>query len=74
MKRRASGTSTWAARAPRVMARWLLANLLGKTSAMATNRVGPLRLARYLEGFTAVLLTLNKLNRTQTGIRFTGLP
>ncbi len=36
--------------------------------------VGPLRLARYLEGFTAVLLTLNKLNRTQTGIRFTGLP
>jgi 8-hydroxy-5-deazaflavin:NADPH oxidoreductase len=36
--------------------------------------IGPLRLARYLEGFTAVLLTLNKLNRTQTGIRFTGLP
>jgi predicted dinucleotide-binding enzyme len=35
--------------------------------------VGALRLARYLEGFTAVLLTLNKLNRTQTGIRFTGL-
>jgi NADPH-dependent F420 reductase len=36
--------------------------------------VGPLRLARYLEGFTAVLLTLNKLHRTQTGLRFTGLP
>jgi NADPH-dependent F420 reductase len=36
--------------------------------------VGPLKLARYLEGFTAVLLTLNKLNHTQTGIRFTGLP
>ena len=36
--------------------------------------VGPLRLARYLEGFTAVLLTINKLHRTQAGIRFTGLP
>jgi predicted dinucleotide-binding enzyme len=35
--------------------------------------VGPLSLARYLEGFTAVLLTLNKLHRTQSGIRFTGL-
>lgn len=36
--------------------------------------VGPLSLARYLEGFTAVLLTINKLYRTQAGIRFTGLP
>jgi NADPH-dependent F420 reductase len=35
--------------------------------------VGPLSLARYLEGFTAVLLTINKLYRTQAGIRFTGL-
>jgi NADPH-dependent F420 reductase len=34
---------------------------------------GPLSLARYLEGFTAVLLTLNKLHRSQAGIRFTGL-
>jgi NADPH-dependent F420 reductase len=36
--------------------------------------VGPLSLARYLEGYTAVLLTVNKLHRTQAGIRFTGLP
>jgi len=36
--------------------------------------VGPLSLARYLEGFTAVLLTINKLYRAQAGIRFTGLP
>lgn len=35
--------------------------------------VGPLSLARYLEGYTAVLLTINKLHRTQAGIRFTGL-
>jgi NADPH-dependent F420 reductase len=34
---------------------------------------GPLSLAHYLEGFTAVLLTLNKLHRSQAGIRFTGL-
>lgn len=36
--------------------------------------VGPLSLARYLEGYTAVLLTVNRLHRTQAGIRFTGLP
>jgi 8-hydroxy-5-deazaflavin:NADPH oxidoreductase len=36
--------------------------------------VGPLSLARYLEGYTAVLLTVNKLHRTQAGIRLTGLP
>jgi NADPH-dependent F420 reductase len=36
--------------------------------------VGPLSLARYLEGYTAVLLTVNKLHRTEAGIRFTGLP
>lgn len=36
--------------------------------------VGPLSLARYLEGYTAVLLTVNKLNRVQAGLRFTGLP
>lgn len=35
--------------------------------------VGPLGLSRYLEGFTAVLLSVNKLHRTQSGIRFTGL-
>ncbi len=35
--------------------------------------VGPLSLARYLEGYTAVLLTVNKLHRTQAGIRFTGV-
>lgn len=36
--------------------------------------VGPLSLARYLEGYTAVLLSVNKLHRRQAGIRFTGLP
>jgi NADPH-dependent F420 reductase len=36
--------------------------------------VGPLSLARYLEGYTAVLLSVNRLYRTQAGIRFTGLP
>ena len=36
--------------------------------------VGPLSLARYLEGFTAVLLSVNKLHRSQAGLRFTGLP
>ena len=35
--------------------------------------VGPLSLARYLEGYTAVLLTINRLHKTQAGIRFTGL-
>jgi NADPH-dependent F420 reductase len=37
-------------------------------------QVGPLSLARYLEGYTAVLLTINRLHKTQAGIRFTGLP
>ena len=36
--------------------------------------VGPLSLARYLEGFTAVLLSVNKLHRSKVGLRFTGLP
>ncbi|MEA2646918.1 MAG: 8-hydroxy-5-deazaflavin:NADPH oxidoreductase [Chloroflexota bacterium] len=36
--------------------------------------VGGLALARYLEGFTAVLLSVNKLHRSQAGIRFTNLP
>ena len=36
--------------------------------------VGGLHLAPYLEGYTAVLLTVNRLYRTQAGIRFTGLP
>jgi hypothetical protein len=36
--------------------------------------VGPLRLARYLEGFTAVLLSLNRLHQARAGLRFTGLP
>ena len=36
--------------------------------------VGGLHLAPYLEGYTAVLLSLNRLYRTQAGIRFTGLP
>lgn len=36
--------------------------------------VGGLHLATYLEGYTAVLLTVNRLYRTQAGIRFTGLP
>lgn len=35
--------------------------------------VGPLSLARYVEGFTALLLTLNRRRKTQAGIRFTGL-
>jgi len=35
--------------------------------------VGPLTLARYVEGFTAVLLTLNRRRKTQAGIRFTGI-
>lgn len=36
--------------------------------------VGGLHLAPYLEGYTAVLLSVNRLYRTQAGIRFTGLP
>jgi NADPH-dependent F420 reductase len=36
--------------------------------------VGPLSLARYLEGFTAVLLSVNRLHKARAGIRFTGLP
>jgi NADPH-dependent F420 reductase len=36
--------------------------------------VGGLHLAAYLEGYTAVLLSVNRLYRTQAGIRFTGLP
>ena len=36
--------------------------------------VGGLHLATYLEGYTAVLLSVNRLYRTQAGIRFTGLP
>ena len=35
--------------------------------------VGPLSLARYLEGFTAVLLSVNKIHRSKVGLRFTGL-
>jgi hypothetical protein len=35
---------------------------------------GPLSLAHYVECQTAVLASLNKLNRTQSGLRFTGLP
>jgi NADPH-dependent F420 reductase len=53
--------------------RAIVVELCGDLGARGVG-VGPLRLARYLEGFTTVLLTLNKLNRTQTGIRFTGLP
>ena len=36
--------------------------------------VGGIHLAPYLEGYTAVLLSVNRLYRTQAGIRFTGLP
>lgn len=36
--------------------------------------VGGLHLAPYLEGYTAVLLSVNRLYRAQAGIRFTGLP
>jgi NADPH-dependent F420 reductase len=36
--------------------------------------VGGLHLAPYLEGYTAVLLTVNRLYRVQAGIRITGLP
>ena len=36
--------------------------------------VGGLHLAPYLEGYTAVLLSVNRRYRTQAGIRFTGLP
>ena len=36
--------------------------------------VGGLHLAAYLEGYTAVLLSVNRLYRVQAGIRFTGLP
>jgi NADPH-dependent F420 reductase len=35
--------------------------------------VGPLPLARYLEGVTPLLLSLNRLRRVNAGIRFTGL-
>jgi NADPH-dependent F420 reductase len=35
---------------------------------------GGLSLAHYVECQTAVLASLNKLNRTQSGLRFTGLP
>jgi NADPH-dependent F420 reductase len=35
--------------------------------------VGPLRLARYLESFTAVILSLNKVNKAKAGLRVTGL-
>ena len=35
---------------------------------------GGLSLARYLEGFTAVLLSVNRLHKTRAGVRFTGLP
>jgi NADPH-dependent F420 reductase len=35
---------------------------------------GPLSLAHYVECQTAVLASLNKLNRSQAGLRFTGLP
>jgi hypothetical protein len=35
--------------------------------------VGPLALARYLEGLTPLLLSLNRLRRVNAGIRFTGL-
>lgn len=34
---------------------------------------GPLGLARYLEGFTAVLLSVNRLHHREAGIRFTRL-
>jgi NADPH-dependent F420 reductase len=37
-------------------------------------RVGELHLAPYLEAYTAVLLSVNRLYRTQSGVRFTGLP
>jgi NADPH-dependent F420 reductase len=33
--------------------------------------VGPLSLARYLEGMTPVIVSLNRLNRVNAGIRFT---
>jgi NADPH-dependent F420 reductase len=36
--------------------------------------VGPLSLAHYIESQTAVLASVNKLHRSQAGIRFTGLP
>jgi len=36
--------------------------------------VGGLHLAPYLEGYTAVLLSVNRRYRTQAGMRFTGLP
>jgi NADPH-dependent F420 reductase len=36
--------------------------------------VGPLNLAHYVESQSAVLASVNKLNRTQAGLRFTGLP
>lgn len=34
---------------------------------------GPLQNARYLEAFTVLLLSLNKLHRARTGLRITGL-
>ena len=35
---------------------------------------GPLRLARHLEGFTAVILSVNRRYRANTGVRVTNLP
>ena len=36
--------------------------------------VGGLRLAGYLEGFTVVLISLNRLRKARAGLRFSGLP
>jgi len=53
--------------------RAVIVELCGALGARGVE-VGPLRLARYLEGFTAVLLSLNRLRKARAGLRFTGLP
>jgi len=51
----------------------LAAGLVRRMPELRPVHAGPLALARYVENFTAVLLSLNRLHRARTSLRIVGL-
>lgn len=51
----------------------LAAGLVRRIRELRPVQTGPLALSRYVEDFTAVLLSLNRLHRARTGLRIIGL-
>ncbi len=54
-------------------ARAEVARLASSISGLRGVEVGPLRLARYLEEMILLIISLNRVNKAQTGFRVTGL-